>query len=131
MRRQRQRLAVILRRHQLLAGDGFHQFQSCVVHGSGSFGEVSIFVVRCNVTYAAPVEKRPLPIESNRGIARWPFPPRVHWRSRADQRVLACPNFSTVPACPSIRDWHISSTSVSCPGPGSPQKQSGTSTEQS
>src|SRR3546814_17580148 len=78
MRRQLQRLAVILRRHQLLAGDGFHQFQSCVVHGSGSFGEVSIFVVRCNVTYAAPVEKRPLPIESNRGIARWPFPPRVH-----------------------------------------------------
>src|SRR3546814_8895147 len=71
MRRQLQRLAVILRRHQLLAGDGFHQFQSCVVHGSGSFGEVSIFVVRCNVTYAAPVEKRPLPIESNRGIARW------------------------------------------------------------
>src|SRR3546814_4271580 len=43
MRRQLQRLAVILRRHQLLAGDGFHQFQSCVVHGSGSFGEVSIF----------------------------------------------------------------------------------------
>src|SRR3546814_5621884 len=125
MRLQRQRLAVILRRHQLFAGDGFHQFQSCVVHGSGSFGEVSIFVVRCNVTYAAPVEKRPLPIESNRGIARWPFPPRVHWRSRADQRVLARPNFSTAPACPSIRDWPISSNSVHCRGRDSTPTDSG------
>ncbi|SBV31973.1 exported protein of unknown function [uncultured Sphingopyxis sp.] len=47
------------------------------------------FVVRCNVTQVGPVEKRPLPIETNRGIGRRPFPPRVHWRSRADQRVLA------------------------------------------
>ncbi len=52
------------------------------------WGDV-FFVVQCNLTYAVGLEKRPLPIETNRGIGRLPFPPRVHGRSRADQRVIA------------------------------------------
>jgi hypothetical protein len=54
----------------------------------GRSGKVG-FIVQCNLNYPAELEKRPLPIETNRGIGLLPFPPRVHGRIGADQRVFA------------------------------------------